>query len=298
MRGKTVPKRIAVISILAVLGLCSAPLPSLGQALLPYTLQVDTQDLEEQGLKLAQDAVRLIRFGRIELALPRAELASQLAPRRYQTWLILGTLYAQQRQFDEAITALQRAKSLAPEEAAVYFALGSARFQKKDYEGAIADLQTGLRLKPETPDAWFDLGNAYLQLKQYSEATSAYERAVAMEKNFWPALTNIGLVLYEQGKPREAIAKWQASIVIDPQAVEPKVAIAVATFALGERERAITLGTDALRQDLRYADLEFLRQNLWGDRLMATSKEFLELPQVQTAITQIQRQSVPVLTAP
>jgi tetratricopeptide (TPR) repeat protein len=293
-----VPKRIAVISILAVLGLCSAPLPSLGQALLPYTLQVDTQDLEEQGLKLAQDAVRLIRFGRIELALPRAELASQLAPRRYQTWLILGTLYAQQRQFDQAITALQRAKSLAPEEAAVYFALGSARFQKKDYEGAIADLQIGLRLKPETPDAWFDLGNAHLQLKQFSEATTAYERAVAVEKDFWPALTNIGLVLYEQGKPREAIAKWQASITIDPQAVEPKLAIAIATFALGERERAITLGTEALRLDLRYADLEFLRQNLWGERLIATSKEFFELPQVQTAINQIQRQSTPILTTP
>ena len=292
------PKRIAIISILAALGLCAAPLPSLGQALLPYTLQVDSQDLEEQGLKLAQDAVRLIRFGRIELALPRAELASQLAPRRYQTWLILGTLYTQQRQFDQAIAALQRAKGLAPEEAAVYFALGSARFQKKDYEGAIADLQTGLRLKPETADAWFDLGNAYLQLKQFSEATTAYERAVTVEKDFWPALTNIGLVLYEQGKPTEAIAKWQASIAIDPQAVEPKVAIAVATFSLGDRERAITLGTEALRQDLRYADLEFLRQNLWGDRLMATSKEFLELPQMQTAINQIQRQSVPVLTTP
>ncbi len=292
------PKRITVISMLAVLGLCAAPLPSLGQALLPYTLQVDIQDLEEQGLKLAQDAVRLIRFGRIELALPRAELASQLAPRRYQTWLILGTLYAQQRQFDQAIMALQRAKNLAPEEAAVYFALGSARFQKKDYEGAIADLQAGLKLKPETADAWFDLGNAYLQLKQFSEATTAYERAVAVEKDFWPALTNIGLVLYEQGKPREAIAKWQASIAIDPQAVEPKIAIAVATFALGERERAITLGTDALRQDLRYADLEFLRQNLWGEQLMVTSKEFLELPQVQTAINQIQRQSAPILTTP
>lgn len=291
-------KRIAVISILTVLGLCSSPLPSLGQALLPYTLQVDAQDLEEQGLKLAQDAVRLIRFGRTELALPRAELASQLAPQRYQTWLILGTIYAQQRKFDEAITALQRAKSLAPEEAAVYFALGSARFQKNDYPGTIADLQTGLRLKPNSPDAWFDLGNAYLKLKQYSEATTAYERAVAVEKDFWPALTNIGLVLYEQGQPREAIAKWQASIAIDPQATEPKVAIAVATFALGERERAITLGTDALRQDLRYADLEFLRQNLWGERLIATSKEFFDLPQVQTAITQIQRQPVPVMTTP
>lgn len=292
------PKRITIISILVILGLSSSPLPSFGQALLPYALQVDSQDLEAQGLKLAQDAVRLIRFGRTELAVPRAELASQLAPRRYQTWLILGTLYAQQRKFDEAITALQRAKGLAPEEAAVYFALGSALFQKNDYQGAIADLQTGLRLKPEATDAWFDLGNAYLVLKQYSEATTAYERAVAIDKEFWPALTNIGLVLYEQGKLPDAVVKWQAAIAIDPQATEPRLAVAVANFALGERERAITTGTEALRQDLRYADLEFLRQNLWGERLMAASKEFLELPQIQTAITQIQRQPVPIRPTP
>jgi len=293
-----VPKRIAIISILAVLGLCSSSLPSLGQSLLPYTLQVDTQDLEAQGLKLAQDAVRLIRFGRAELAVPRAELASQLAPRRFQTWLILGTLYAQQRKFDEAITALQQAKSLAPEESAVHFALGSARFQKTDYLGAIADLQTGLQIKPDAKDAWFDLGNAYLVLKQFSEATNAYDRAVAIDEKFWPALTNIGLVFYEQGRIPEAIAKWQASVVLEPQAAEPKLAIAIATFALGEREKAITLGTEALRQDLRYAELEFLRQNLWGEKLIATSKEFLELPQVQTAITQIQRQAAPISPPP
>lgn len=292
------PKRITIISTLAVLGLLCCPLPSLGQALLPYTLQVDAQDLEEQGLKLAQDAVRLIRFGRAELAVPRAELASQLAPRRYQTWLILGTLYAQQRKFDEALTALQRARGLAPEEPGVYFALGSARFQKADYLGAIADLQTGLKLKPDTTDALFDLGNAYLMLKEYSEATAAYERALGVEKNFWPALTNIGLVLYEQGRPTEAITKWQASLVIDPQATEPQLAIAVATFAQGDREQAITLGTAALRRDLRYGDLAFLRQNLWGEQLLAASKTFLELPQIQAVVTEIQRQPTRVRPIP
>lgn len=289
-------KRITIFSTLTILGLICAPLPVLGQALLPYTVQVNVRDLEEQGLKLAQDAVRLIRFGRTELALSRAVMASQLAPRRYQTWLILGTLYAQERKFDEAIEALQQARSLASEEASIYFALGSARFQKTDYQGAIEDLQAGLRLRPETTDAWFDLGNAHLMLKQYSEAKIAFNRALAIEKDFWPALTNIGLVLFEEGDVRGAIDKWQASLVIDPQVAEPQIAIAVANFSLGDRETALAQGLAALRSDIRYADIEFLRQNLWGERLIAVSQSFLALPQVQTAITEIQRQPVTVIS--
>ncbi len=289
-------KRIAIFSTLTILGLICAPLPVFGQALLPYTVQVNVRDLEDQGLKLAQDAVRLIRFGRIELALSRALMASQLAPRRYQTWLILGTLYAQERKFDEAIEALQQARSLASEEASIYFALGSARFQKTDYRGAIADLQTGLRLRPETTDAWFDLGNAHLMLKQYAEAKTAFDRALTIEKDFWPALTNIGLVLFEEGDIRGAINKWQASLVIDPQAAEPQMAIAIAKFNLGEQESALTQGLAALRTDVRYADIEFLRQNLWGEKLIAASQNFLALPQVQTTITEIQRQPVTVVS--
>jgi len=284
-----VPKRLTSITVLLAVGIWATALPSRGQALLPYSIQLDNQVLEEQGLRLGQDAVRLLRFGRNEPALARALLASQLAPRRFQSWFILGSVYVQQRQFDQAIAALQRAKTLAPNEAPILFTLGSARFQTGDYQGAIAELSAGLELRPEAVDAWFDLGNAYLMRKQYPEAINSYERAYSLERNFWPALTNIGLVLYEQGNVSGAIERWQASVAIDRDAVEPQIAIAIALYSRGEQERGITLGTSALKSDPRYAELDFLRQNLWGDKLINDARQFLSLPAIRTAIRQAQR---------
>ena len=226
------PKHIPLFSIFALLGLLSVQAPVSGQALVPYTLQLDSKQLEQQGLNLAQDAVQLVRFQQYELALPRAELASQLAPKKYQTWFILGTLYVQNKELDKGIEALQRAKSLDPKEAGIFFTLGSAHFQKGDYTTAVTQLEEGLKLKPGVPEALFDLGNSYYMLKQFPKAIAQYEKAVAKEKNFWPAINNIGLVKYEQGDVAGAIEKWQAAIAIDNEAAEPKLASAVALYQL------------------------------------------------------------------
>jgi cytochrome c-type biogenesis protein CcmH/NrfG len=154
-----VPKRIPLFSILVLLGLLSVQVPVSGQALLPYTLQLDSKELEQQGLNLAQDAVQLVRFQQFELALPRAELATQLAPKSYQTWFILGSLYVQTKELDKGIDALQRAKSLEPNEAGILFTLGSAHFQKAQYTTAVAELEAGLKIKPNVPEAFLSLSS-------------------------------------------------------------------------------------------------------------------------------------------
>lgn len=292
------PKHIPVLSILVLLGLLTVQVPVSAQALVPYTLQLDSKELEQQGLNLAQEAVQLVRFQQYELALPRATLATELAPKTYQTWFILGSLYVQNKELDKGIEALQRAKTIAPKEAGILFTLGSARFQKKEYNAAISELETGLKLKPNVPEALFDLGNAYFMLKQYPKAIAQYEKAVAQEKKFWPAMNNIGLVKYEQGDVAGAIKQWQAAVAIDKEAAEPLLATAVALYTKGEREKGISLGEAAIRIDSRYTDLKFLQENLWGERLLSDTKKFLEVPKIQAMIPQSPAQPKPVEAAP
>jgi hypothetical protein len=43
------------------------------------------------------------------------------------------------------------------------------------------------------------------------------------------------------------------------------------------------MGVSALRIDSRYANLDFLKENLWGDRLLADTKKFLEIPEIKSA---------------
>lgn len=286
-----VSKRI-FLSLLVLLGLGSAPLPAAGQALLPYTLQIDSKQLEQQGLLLAQDAAQLVRFGQYQLALPRAQMATQLAPKRFQTWFLLGSLYVQASKFDQGITALKQAQSLEPKEASVLFTLGNAYFQQGKYDASVSTLQAGLKLKPDVPEALFDLGNAYYKINRFEQAIAQYQKAVAKEPQFWPAINNIGLIKYESGDVEAAIRQWKAAIPIaiaKDKAVkpaEPMLAIAVALYAKGDREQALKMGEEAILADARYADLKFLKENLWGDRLLSATKKFLETPRMQAAVIQ------------
>lgn len=84
------PNRNSWLSFLLVFGLWGAASPALGQALVPYTPQLDATQLEQQGLSLAQEAAQLAQFQQFEMALPRARLATQLAPKSYQSWFLLG----------------------------------------------------------------------------------------------------------------------------------------------------------------------------------------------------------------
>ena len=284
LRGGSVPKHIGLISLLVVCGLWSMPKAVHAQALIPHTLQLDAEKLERQGLRLAQEAAQLGQFQQFELALPRARLASQLAPSNDRVWFLLGGLHLQAKDFDAAIAALQTAQSLNPQNPDILFALGSASFQQNNYQAAATYYQKGLQLKPDNPEGLFDLGNAYYMLGRLPEAIAKYNKSFALDPKFWPAINNIGLINYEQGDIESAIKQWQASVKIDKQAAEPLLALAVAMYNKGDRQQALSMGEAALRIDQRYANLDFLKENLWGERLLSDAKRFLELPRIQAAL--------------
>lgn len=281
------PHRFGLISLLVIFGLGSTLQPAFGQALIPHVPQLSGPQLEREGLSLAQEAAQLAQFQQFELALARAQLATQLAPQAYETWTVLGALYLEMKQPGKSVTALERARSLEKQNPTILFSLGSAYFQQGNYLAAARTLQTGLALKPNAPEALFDLGNTYYKMGQFKDAIVQYDKAVTQDRKFWPAINNIGLVQYEAKNVKAAVQKWQAAIAIDNKASEPKLALAVALYAGGQQTQGLTLAETALKLDGRYADLNFLKENLWGDRLLTDTKKVLATPRIQAAIAQL-----------
>ncbi len=150
------------------------------------------------------------------------------------------------------------------------------------------NLKAGLKIRPDIPIALFELGNAYYKLDRISQAIAEYEKAIAADQRFWPALNNIGLIEYEEGKVKAALSKWQSVVAIDHTAAEPQMAIAVVLYFQGDLEQAYAIAEKSLSLDPRYADLQFLRENLWGDRLLADTQKFLETPKMQATLAQIE----------
>ena len=301
LRGrKTVLKVMPKLSfafLLALSGLFGARVqPILGQALLPPLPEPAIENFERSGILLGQETLQVTlarpddRFD-WEWALPRLQVATELAPNSPQTWLFLGSVHLELQQAPEAIVALEKSLAFAPDNTGVRFTLGSAYFLDGRYTDAVDILEKGLRDDPDALNARFDLGNAYLKLARYDEAIAAYEEAFAKEATFWPAINNVGLVLYERGDIAGAVERWQTALTIDNAAAEPQLAIAAANFIRGETEEALSLGVTALENDVRYADLDFLAENLWGERLLADVAQLLAHPRLQEIVARSQREA-------
>lgn len=292
--ASVVPKPIYIALLVCLWSGWSGLQPAWGQAILPHTLQLEGDELEEEGIKLARQAEQLAQFQQYAPALPRAQLAVQLLPEDIRAWFLLGRLYLQTNDVERGIASLEKARSLEPKNELVLFTLGSAHFQKEDYEKAAYYLQEGLKIKPDQVAALFDLGNTYYKLNRWSEAIAQYQKAIGQDEKFWPGINNIGLIEYEQGQLDGAIASWRKAVSLAPEAAEPQLALAVALYVKGDREQGLRMGSAALELDPAYADLEYLEANLWGQRLLADTKMFLETPRIQETLAQLEASELPI----
>ena len=278
--------RPALAALLALLGCGWTARAVDAQALLPYTLPLDEERLTATGLTLAQEAAQLAQFQQYEEALARIQLAAQLAPQDPQILTLMGSLYLQVGDSAAAVTTLERAKALSSDNPVVWFTLGSAYFSEAQYLQAANALEKGVNLEPGNSGAHFDLGNAYYKLKRYQKAIEQYETAIDFNELFWPAINNIGLVLYEMGQLEPAIEYWERSLEVSDDEPEPTLAIAAARYAANiNRPAAIESATAALERDSRYADLEFLEENLWGTRLLGAAQDMFGTPGLQEVLS-------------
>lgn len=269
----------------------SQPKSAVAQALLPYTLPLDEARLKEDGLRLAQDAALQAQFQQYDEALARAQLAAQLLPGDPDVLILLGSLYLQasEPQPAQAIATLNRAKTLQPDSSLVLFTLGNAYFKEAQYAQAAQSIESGLRVDPENPGALFDLGNAYYKLGRSDQAIAQYEKALSSDPKFWAAVNNIGLVKYESGDVNGAIAQWQRALdLAENEETEPQLAIAVAKFRQGAQTLNSSNGAiAALERDPRYASIDFLKENLWGEKLVTDTQAFFNTPVLKELLVQL-----------
>jgi tetratricopeptide (TPR) repeat protein len=248
------------------------------RAMVPYTYVPRNEALQGAGLGLAQAASRLLQMGQAEDAARLAALSTQLLPNDPRSWVLLAEAQLRSKNSKEAAVALARAKQLDPKNAGIWFAEGSLALRDNQPRQAINLLRRGLELDSRNAGAYFDLGNAQILLGQSSLALKSFERASALRKDFWEALNNQGLVLFEQGKTKDAIRRWRQVLAIKPDAAEPTLALAAGLFAQGasERSEALELVGKALDSDPNYVLESYQKEQLWGPKLRSTTQELLQ----------------------
>jgi len=82
------------------------------------------------------------------------------------------------------------------------------------------------------------------------------------------------------------MANFETAMGLDESMAEPRLALATALFIQGSINEAEELGIKALQLDPSYGDLETLRINLWGSRLLQDAEVFLQRPRLREALFQ------------
>jgi tetratricopeptide (TPR) repeat protein len=257
--------------------------------MVPYVMIPSAQTLEGAGLGIAQAAARLLRLGQAEDAAKLAALTVQLIPTDPRGWVLLAEAQLRSGQEKEAAKSLVRAKQLDPNNAGILFAQGSLALRDSKPKEAADLIQQGLRLDGKNAGAYFDLGNAYILMGNPGSALGAFEKAASLRKDFWEAINNQALVLFEQGKDGEAIKRWRRVLAIRANASEPMLALAAALNSEkpGNPE-SLELAHQALAGEPNYVLDSFQKEQLWGDRLRAATKLLLAQPSLKADVDRAQ----------
>lgn len=214
----------------------------------------------------------------------------------------------EQEDYRGAIADYSEAIRLNPNYAEAYLSRGYTRYDLGDKQGAIADYSAAIKIDPRNfgaysirGDARSDLGDKKGAIADYNTARNIVRDNVALARiaieaeriqkegaawksiqaNIRVSLKESGFPLYERGDLKGAIEGWQADVARDNKAAEPLLALAVALYAKQEREQALSKAKQAFIIDKRYADLAYLKENKWGERLLADAKKLLASPEIQ-----------------
>jgi tetratricopeptide (TPR) repeat protein/S1-C subfamily serine protease len=210
-----------------------------------------------------------------------------LANFRVLAYTLRSHIYRELKKWDLALADYTQVIELNPNLAQGYIWRGVVYVNQKKWDLALADFNQAIAINPNLAQAYYNRGVVYHSQQNYTAALAEYNQALSKDKNNLPAINNIGLIKYEQGDKTTAIKQWEEAIKVNNKVAEPILALAVALYTQGQQEKAYELATTVLNLDKTFADVEVLRKNLWGDKIISDAQKLLSTPTIKTLLSQI-----------
>jgi tetratricopeptide (TPR) repeat protein len=144
--------------------------------------------------------------------------ATRLAPNDYQSWMLLGNLYAQavplgvSGSFDSAKTAYEKAVALNPTNPQIPFILAQLNVANKNIKAAIENLKTAITLKQDYPQAIFLLSQLEVQQGNLQDALTAATATAYFTPNDPGVLFQVGILRAASNDLPGAVAALSAAV--------------------------------------------------------------------------------------
>ena len=197
---------------------------------------------------LAHGNLALVYFfnGKPNEAVHEGRVATQLNPKSVAARIALGQAQLAQGDVDAAKSSAAQAVALDPELPQGRYLLGVADAQRRDYVHAASELRASLRLSPDFLPAAATLARVYTRMGREPEAVALLTDMAPRHRQNDRVLGALGEVLYEQGKPLDAVTQFERAIKQRPNSALYYAGLARALLQANRLSGAIQAAQNAI----------------------------------------------------
>jgi tetratricopeptide (TPR) repeat protein len=201
----------------------------------------------EQARRLDQEAVSLVKQGKLDEAIEHLRRALSLSPACAVLHQNLGATLGKQGKLDDAIACLCEAVRLQPDHVESHGNLALAYTEKGQVENAVRTYQQLLQLCPDNAHAHCKLADLYRRMGKLDEAVGSYSEAIRLEPTVALAHHNLGLTFAQQHKFDRAISCYREALRLQPDYADAHNNLGVVFQDQDKLDEAIACFRESLR---------------------------------------------------
>ncbi len=179
------------------------------------------------------------RKGNLKLAQDLYEKILKIDSNNFEAVFLLGSLFLQTKNFQEAIHFLNKAISIQPKHANSYQNLGYAFVELGEFKKAEELFFKAIEIDPNHGDAHFNLANTYKQMRNFKKAQEFYEKTIQIQPNNSSVYNNYANVCKQMGEFSKAITSYNKAIELKPDHPRAHHNLGNTYNQLGEFSKAI-----------------------------------------------------------
>jgi tetratricopeptide (TPR) repeat protein len=187
-----------------------------------------------------------------------AKRAVELLPCNLEGWSLLGRLFAQQQQFDDAIQAFHREFELDTQDVFALQNLAQSLVKLGRREEAIREYHRALAIKPRFGPAWLGLGKVLEETGRKSEAEDCYHMALVNRIDRAPDLATLARFCLSRGWREAAATNYDDALKLDPSDAKLFVEAGQNCAALGRHSEAARCYASAVQLNPGWPEAHFL----------------------------------------
>jgi protein O-GlcNAc transferase len=161
---------------------------------------------------------------------------------------LLGGLYLQAKQTEQAEAQVRKAIALRPEPS-FFLTLGVILQQQKRYEDALLVYKDALAHRPDHADTFVHQGVVLSLLGRFEESAKSFQEALRLAPGHAQAQGNLGIVLVHLKRYEEAAWILRAAIARVPKSADFHASLGAALQCTGQTDAALLECREALNLD-------------------------------------------------